>query len=211
MLATFLVFLIQSPSADPFAKWEKEVSAIEKRLKESPPKKGGIVFAGSSTIRLWNLKKSFPDWNAVNCGFGGNQIRDNTHFAARLIFPLEPRAIVFYAGDNDVNAKRTPEQVRDDFRAFVKTIHDKMPECKIYYLPIKPSVARWAQYQTQSRANALVKADIAKNDTLTYIDYCPLLLGPNGKPNPDLLRKDGLHMNDNGYAIVSAEVRKTVK
>src|SRR5262245_7628741 len=129
MFATFL-FLVLQPPADPFAKWEKEVSAIEKRHKETPPKKGGIVFAGSSTIRLWDVKKSFPDWDVANCGFGGNQVRDNTHFAPRLILPLEPRAIVFYAGDNDLNAGRTPEQVLEDFRAFTKTVREKLPASK---------------------------------------------------------------------------------
>src|SRR4051812_25168723 len=46
--------------ADRFARWEKEVSAIEKRLADDPPKPGCVVFAGSSSIRLWDLKKSFP-------------------------------------------------------------------------------------------------------------------------------------------------------
>jgi lysophospholipase L1-like esterase len=210
MLATFLCLVLQPP-ADPFARWEKEVAAIEKRHKDSPPKKGGVVFAGSSTVRLWDVKKSFPDWDVANCGFGGNQVRDNTHFAARLILPLEPRAIVFYAGDNDINAKRTPEQVRDDFREFVKVIHDKLPACKIHYLPIKPSIARWAQFETQSKANALVKADVAKDDRLGYIDIVPVMLGPDGKPPADLFVKDGLHFSEKGYARVTEVVKKAVR
>jgi lysophospholipase L1-like esterase len=210
MTLLLALFLIQPP-ADPFAKWEKEVSAIEKRHTDAPPKKGGIVFAGSSTIRLWDVKKSFPDWDVANCGFGGNQIRDNTHFAARLIFPLEPRAVVFYAGDNDVNAKRSPEQVRDDFRQFSKTVHEKLPVCKIYFLSIKPSVARWAQSETQQKANAFVKTDAAKTDYLVYVDIGPPILGPDGKPKPELFQKDGLHLNEKGYALVATEVKKAVK
>jgi lysophospholipase L1-like esterase len=211
MTALILVTFFGQPPADPFAKWEKEVTAIEKRHKDSPPKKGGVVFAGSSTIRLWDVKKSFPDWDAANCGFGGNQVRDNTHFAARLIVPLEPRAVVFYAGDNDLNAKRTPEQVLDDFRAFTKAVHGKLPACKIYFLSIKPSVARWAQYETQSKANTLVKVEVAKSDRVVYVDIVTPLLGPNGKPPADLFVKDGLHFSEKGYALVTAEVKKAVR
>ena len=38
-------------------KWEKDIVALEKRHREKPPEKGGIVFAGSSTIRQWDLAK----------------------------------------------------------------------------------------------------------------------------------------------------------
>ena len=108
------------PQPDPFAKWEKEIAGIEKRLKDAPPKPDGVVFAGSSSIRLWDVKKSFFDLAATNVGFGGSEIRDSTHFAARIILPCKPSAIVFYAGDNDVANKRTPKQVADDFAEFAR-------------------------------------------------------------------------------------------
>jgi lysophospholipase L1-like esterase len=211
MTAIFFVALFGQPPADPFARWEPEIAAIEKRLKESPPKKGGVVFAGSSTIRLWDLHKSFPDWKPVNCGFGGSLIVDSTHFASRLILPLEPRAVVFYAGDNDVYGGRTPDQIRDDYRAFVKTVQDKLPACKIYYLPIKPSIARWDKYEIQTKANALVKEDVAKNDKLGYIDIVTVLLGPDGKPRAEYFVKDGLHLSEKGYEKLTGEVKKALQ
>ena len=83
----------QTAGPDRAARWEKDIAAIEKRLKQAPPARGGVAFAGSSSIRLWDLKKSFPDRNAVNLGFGGSQIPDSTRFAPRLILPLAPRAV----------------------------------------------------------------------------------------------------------------------
>src|SRR6476659_6230466 len=115
MLALLPLVLLQPP-ADPkdaarFTKWEKDVAAIEKRLQDAPPKPGGVVFAGSSSIRLWDLKKSFPEKEYVNVGFGGSEVRDSTHFAPRLITSYKPKAVVFYAGDNDIASGRKPEQV----------------------------------------------------------------------------------------------------
>ena len=136
-----LVVALQPPTADPFAKWEKHIEAIEKRLEANPPKPGGVFFVGSSSIVKWDLKKSFPDKEYVNVGFGGSTIPDSTHFAPRIITPYKPGTVVFYAGDNDIAQKHTSEQVRDDFRAFVATVRKNNPSCWILFIPIKPSVS----------------------------------------------------------------------
>jgi hypothetical protein len=196
---------------DRSAKWEKEVAAIEKRQAEKPPQKGGIVFTGSSTIRLWDLTKSFPDWKATNSGFGGSEIRDVTHFADRLVFKHEPRAIVFYAGDNDINSGRTPEQVFADFKAFVEAAHARAPKSHIYFIAVKPSPSRWAKYEIQTKANALVKELCEKDNRLTYVDVVPLLLGKDGRPREELYVKDKLHLSPAGYEILTNAVKKAVK
>jgi lysophospholipase L1-like esterase len=208
-LLLVLVAFVQQPT-DPFAKWEQEVAAIEKRLKETPPPKGGVVFAGSSSIRLWDLKTSFPELNAVNVGFGGSQIPDSTHFAPRLILPHEPKAVVFYAGDNDLAAKRTPAQVRDDFAGFAKAVHEKLPKTKIHFIPVKPSLKRWELFDKQKWANALVKEFCAKDSRLGYIDIVPAMLGPDGKPIEDLFVKDGLHLSPQGYELWTKAVTKAL-
>jgi lysophospholipase L1-like esterase len=182
-----------------YLRWEAEVRGIEKRLAEAPPAKGGVVFAGSSSIRLWDLKKPFPDLSASNVGFGGSQIQDCTHFAPRLVLPHEPKAVVFYAGDNDINAGRSAEQVQDDFAAFCAAVHEKLPKCRILFLAVKPSPSRWKQYDTQARANGLVKAACGKDERLTFVDVATPLLGPDGKPDPELFVKDQLHLSEKGY------------
>lgn len=189
--------------ADRFARWEKEVAAIEKRLAEKPPKPGCVIFAGSSSIRLWNLDKSFPDAGYVNVGFGGSQIPDSTHFAARLITPHRPKAVVFYAGDNDIAANRTPEQVLADFKAFCAAV----PDGRILFLAVKPSVARWKRFDVQKKANALVREFCESDARLAFIDTVPLMLGPDGMPVADLFVKDGLHLSAAGYEKWTAAVR----
>jgi hypothetical protein len=190
--------------ADRAAKWDKDVAAIEKRQSENPPAKGGIVFAGSSSIRLWDLSKSFPGWDATNSGFGGSEVRDSTLFADRLILKHEPRAIVFYAGDNDVANNRTPDQVRDDFKAFVAAVHKALPKTRIHFIAIKPSVARWKRYETIRKANSLVKEFTATDDRLGFIDIAPLMLGSDGQPRPELFVKDG-------YELWTETVKKAAK
>jgi lysophospholipase L1-like esterase len=218
-LATFITFAIvvsislgqPAKDEDRAAKWEKEIAAIEKRQAEKPPEKGGIVFAGSSTIRLWDLSKSFPDWKVTNSGFGGSEIRDSTIFADRLILKHEPRAIVFYAGDNDISGSRKPEQVLADFQAFAKHVHEKLPKSRIYFLSIKSSIARWKQFETQSKANALVKELCTKDERLIYVDMVTVTLGSDGQPKPEFFVKDGLHLSEEGYRAWTGAVKLVVK
>src|SRR5688572_13107998 len=77
-----------------FARWEKEIAAYEQSDRTNPPPKGSVLFIGSSTVRLWKtLAQDFPDHRVINRGFGGSQIIDSAHFAERIIFPYEPKAI----------------------------------------------------------------------------------------------------------------------
>lgn len=200
-----------STPVDPFAKWEKSISRMEAQQKEQEIKPGGVVFAGSSSIRLWKLEDSFPELEAVNSGFGGSQIRDCTHFASRIILPHRPSIIVFYAGDNDVSAKRTPEQVREDFQQFVAVIHKELPKCRILYLAIKPSLARIKQRETQDQANAMVRKICDSNDQLQYVDVVKPMLGEDGLPQPELFARDGLHMSPAGYAVWAKLLKPLLK
>jgi lysophospholipase L1-like esterase len=209
--AIVLPVLAEAPKeADRIARFEKEVAAIEKRQADNPPKPDSVVFAGSSTVRLWDLNKSFPAMKTVNSGFGGSEIRDVTHFADRLIFKHKPDMIIVYAGDNDLNSGRTPDQVCADFKAFVEAAHAKSPKTPVWFISIKPSPARWVQYDAQTKANTLVKALCEKDDWLGYIDVVPLMLGEDGKPRKELYAKDGLHLSPAGYEAVSRLVLETV-
>ena len=215
LLSLGLVFSVAiaqpAKEAERIAKWEKEVAVIEKKQAARPPDMGGIVFAGSSTVRLWDVAKEFPEWKATNSGFGGSEVRDVTHFADRLILKHEPRAIVFYAGDNDINSGRTPDQVLADFHVFVEAVHKQLPKTHVYFIAVKPSPARWAKYDTQTRANALVKELCGKDDRLTFIDIVPAMLGKDGQPREELYVKDRLHLTPAGYDVLNAAVRISMR
>jgi GDSL-like Lipase/Acylhydrolase family len=215
-LLVFALFVAQASAqpakyADRAEKWEAEIAALEKQQAEKPPAKGGVVFAGSSTIKRWDVNKALPEMKPTNSGFGGSEIRDVTMFAERIILKHEPRAIVFYAGNNDINSGRTADQVIEDFRVFTETVHKQLPKTRIYFISTNPSLARWKQFETQTQANAKVKALCAKDERLTYIDVAPKLLGDDGKPKAELFVKDGLHLSAEGYAILNDAVRKAMK
>jgi lysophospholipase L1-like esterase len=195
----------------PFERWEKTIAAMEKLDKQKPPKEGAIFFCGSSSIVKWDLEKSFPDLPVVKRGFGGSQIADSTHFAPRIILPYKPATIVFYAGDNDVASGKSPQAVRDDFVAFAKVVHEKLPKTTILFLCIKPSIARSKLIDKVRKANELIEAECKKDERLQYVDVSEGMLGKDGKPKPELFVKDGLHLSEKGYELWTTKLTPLLK
>jgi lysophospholipase L1-like esterase len=121
-------------------KWETEIRTFEAADKTNPPPKGAILFIGSSSILLWKtLAGDFSEHKVINRGFGGSQIIDSVNFAGRIVLPYRPRMVVLYAGGNDINSGKSPEQVFADFQAFVKKVHATLPETRIAYIPLRPT------------------------------------------------------------------------
>jgi lysophospholipase L1-like esterase len=193
----------------PFA---EEIAAFETGDALLPPAKGGVLFLGSSSIRLWtSLRTDFPRLRVINRGFGGSQIADSTRYFDRIVLPYAPRTIVFYAGDNDLEAGHSPEQVLADFRALVARTHAALPRTRLLFVSIKPSIARWRLIENIREANRLVRDYVAGDPRLGFVDIVPAMLGRDGRPRPELFRADGLHMTRAGYRIWRDAVAKALR
>ena len=194
-------------------RWEPAIQKFEDQDKVSPPMQGGVVFVGSSSIVRWNLPESFPELGtrAINRGFGGSLIADSVRYADRIVIPYKPRIVVFYAGDNDIVTSETADQIAAEFPKFVDKVHAALPQTRVIFISIKPSIQRWAAVDKGRAANAIVKKYCESHANLTYLDIDPKMLGPDGKPNPALLVEDGLHMTPAGYAIWNDAIRPMLK
>lgn len=193
---------------DPSARWEPAIQAFEKQDAEQPPVKNGVVFVGSSSIRMWDLKESFPEEDYINRGFGGSQIADSIAYVDRLVLKHVPRVVIMYAGDNDIAAGKTPATVAADFVTFQKKVHETLPKTRIMFVAIKPSLKRWNLYPQMADANQRIAAHCESDDRLTYLDIATPMLGGDGKPKPELFAKDGLHMSKPGYKVWNEIVAK---
>ena len=194
-------------------RWEPAIKKFEDGDKLSPPPQNAIVFIGASSIVRWNLKESFPELGAqaINRGFGGSLAADSTRYADRIVIPYKPRMVVFYAGDNDVEANHMPQQIADDFVAFERKVHAALPQTQIVFISIKPSIRRWKWIDTIRAANAQVKDYTTKHPNLVFVDIEKQMLGHDGKPNPELLVEDGLHMTPAGYKVWNEKLRPLLK
>ena len=147
------------------------------------------------------MEKSFPGKGLINRGFGGSQMADALRYLDRIVLPLEPRTLFLYEGDNDLANGKPPETVEREFREMVARVHAALPETKIVFVSIKPSIRRWHLIAAVRDANERIRAIAGTHDLLEFVDVDAPLLGADGKPRRDLFAEDGLHLNDSGYAI----------
>jgi hypothetical protein len=135
-------FIIKHRKGDPRV-WERAIRRFEKNDRRCFPPEGVIVFTGSSSIRFWkSLQTNMAPLPVVNRGFGGAQIHDVTHYVRRIVTPYKPKAVVFYAGENDIagmllSKRKAPEEILVAFGDFCRAVHTDLPHVPIYFIAAK--------------------------------------------------------------------------
>lgn len=182
--------------------WEKEITAFIDSDRKEFPKKGKILFVGSSSIRGWRtLQKDFPEFYTINRGFGGSHLEDVNFYAPQIVLPYKPELIVLYAGENDVVAGKSVENIFDDFKKFVELVHKNLPKTRIIVVSAKPSPARLQYAPKFKELNDLIKTETKNDKRLFFVDVWSPMLGANGEPKKEIFQADRLHINPEGYRI----------
>ena len=196
-------------------RWASSIAAFVRADRAAPPPEGGIVFVGSSTIRLWkNLSGEFPGLGVIGRGFGGSQLPDSTYFAPTIIVPYRPRQVVLFAGSNDLAAQSSPQDVAASFAFFVAVLKSLVPRAHLSFLEITSSPSRWGQREHVVAANSMIKRLCNKSG----VDFIPVRDNflestkgkdgtPSTRPRADLFAGDRLHLNAAGYRILADAVR----
>jgi lysophospholipase L1-like esterase len=191
---------------------EAEIRAFEASDRAAPPPTGGIVFYGSSSIRLWrSLASDFPGLPVLNRGFGGSTLPEAIHYLPRAVLPYRPRTIVLYEGDNDLTFGWGPAQIAADYQTFVRAVRAALPSTRIVFISLKPSPSRWRLVDQQRESNRLVREIVARDTLQTFVDVFTPMLGANGRPLPALFVADSLHMTPAGYAVWRAQVAPVLR
>ncbi len=191
--------------------WEKEIAAFTAADKQESPKKGKILFVGSSSIRGWRtLKEDFPGLHITNRGFGGSHLEDVNFYADKIVFSYKPKLIVLYAGENDLVAGKSVETVFADFKKFVSSMKNKLPKSRLIVISLKPSPARWQYAPVFKQLNLLLKSETEKDKRFLFVDVWSPMLDANGEPLKNIFFGDALHLNADGYKIWRETLLPTV-
>ena len=191
--------------------WEKDIQKFEQLDNSEKYPDDAILFAGSSSIRLWtSLDKDMAPYHIIQRGYGGAKLSDFAVYASRIFDPHRCKAIVFFIA-NDITGSdkdKEPAEVASLFRNVIRTIRKMHPATPVFWIAITPTASRWKVWPEIQKANALIK-EICDNQKNTYFiktDFA--FLNEKGVPNDELFRDDKLHLTEKGYAVWTEIIKK---
>ena len=213
--------------------YDGEIRRFVRLDNENPPERRGVVFVGSSIFREWREARDFAadlaPLPAVNRAFGGSTARDQMRddIMDAIVFPHEPRVLVYYCGSNDLNEGESPRRIRDAFatwsekalaardvgasprrssflsRKETKHAH-ALNQIQIVFVSINRAPQKRPLWDALDETNRLVKAYCeARGETHAFVDVNPALFEDGARmtvPKTSLFRDDGLHFEPSAAA-----------
>lgn len=184
--------------------WEKDIQKFEQLDKSESYPEDAILFAGSSSIRLWTtMEKDMVPYHVIQRGYGGAKLSDFIVYAGRIFDSHQCKGIVLFIA-NDITGSemdKTPKEVAELFRKVLKIIRKVHPSTPVFWIEVSPTASRWNVWPEIQKANTLIK-DICDNQRNTYFiktDFA--FLNENGVPKEELFRDDKLHLTEKGYEV----------
>ena len=204
---------LEVPARENPTRWAKQMAAFAAQELKAPPVKGGVVFVGSSSIRLWeSLVADMAPVPVVHRGFGGSKLFDAIYYSEQLVSVHEPSLVVIFSGTNDIAGKnaKSAVEVRDLFQHLVERLRWADKDLTICHIAITPTLAREEHIPTVHKANRLIRAYCNTDPHLEFIDPSVDLLDATGRPDSQWFQKDLLHLNKRGYEIWTRHIRPLV-
>jgi lysophospholipase L1-like esterase len=190
--------------------FESEIQAYEAQDKANPPPLGSVVVTGSSSIVKWTtIQTDLAPLDVIARGFGGSTTDDLDYYLQRIVLVYQPRAVVIYEGENDIDNGQTPTYVANRMTGILGRISAALPNARVYVISIKPSpfhIQLWNGWE--SYANQLLAALCATDARYTYIDVASHLIYPDQATLvPNAYDSDGVHLSWYGYQLWTAQIR----
>ena len=174
------------------------------RIKKHPVPENPVIFYGSSSFRLWDPKiRTDLDSDAIiNLAFGGSTLVTCGDHFEKIMNPYpDAKAMVIYAGDNDLGDGSSALEVKEAFLRILEKVAKRFGQIPVFFVSIKPSPSKQSIFETIVNANRMIREETENRDNLHYIDIFTPMLTDSGRSNPDYFLEDMLHMNEAGYQV----------
>ena len=136
---------------------------------------------------------------------------DLLYYVDKIILQFKPKQIFIYEGDNDIIAGRSTERILAAADTILARIRQELPQAEVVFISPKPSVSRWHLKTKYEAFNKQLQKWIKTKKNVRYADVWTPMLKKNGEVRDDLFLADKLHMNEKGYAIWTAQLKKYLK
>ena len=215
LFASVLLSVISPSTASGLERrlWEVAVRKFEKADARTEYPADSVLFYGSSSIRRWRtIEADMAPRPVIQRGYGGARLSDAVGFVPRVVAPHADvdAIVVFVANDIDGRANQpTPAEVGDLAAELLARVRESHPETPLVWIETTPTPARFDLWPLISEANDLIEAACESDGHAEYLRTADHFLA-DGQPDERWFVSDGIHLNDDGYAMWSALIRRTL-
>ena len=171
------------------------------------------LFLGDSITYYYDLEKHFPDMPVVNSGISSNTTEDILEDMKNRVYDYNPSKVFILIGTNDLRDKKTVDEVVTNIKEIIKEIKKNRKNAEIYLESIYPVNEKVNEKGVEGRKNEDIKEinnqlkKYAKEENITFINIYDKLVDDEGLLNEEYTT-DGLHINENGYEVITKELKK---
>lgn len=208
LISVIFIFVALFAVAQDPARFKEQVDELAQKEYNFSTDKKLVVFAGSSSIRMWkDVELYFPEFNVINNGFGGSQFSDLLFFYNELILSRKPDILFIYEGDNDIADGKKTSAVMKQAKELTSKIRKDLPGTRILFISPKPSLARVKLKEKYLSLNNRLERYCNRKNQVEFVNVWTPMVDRSGNVLPDLFIEDGLHMNKKGYDIWGETIR----
>lgn len=201
------VFLLMKPEKTKVITKKEEVVVMD----------DNYLFLGDSITEQYDLDEYYNDLPVVNSGISGNKTKDLLNDLNNRVYQYNPSKVFLLIGTNDIQSKVEEDVIVNNIKKILEDIHENRPYAKLYLEAIYPvdEGSSGAQDRTNKEIQSINASleDYCKKNDITFIDMYDLLL--DSESDKDRLfedySKDGLHISDEGYEVITKELMKYIK
>ncbi len=181
-----------------FKGFEGDVRAIEQRY-DTESRRGEIVFYGASNFRLWKeMDEDLSAYKVQNHGFGGSTDRMLMQYADRILYPYEPKIVVFQTGSNDLaNLPGTREEklaaCLSDKREMFALFHARLPDAQFIVMSGLLLPGRSQYTEMTQEINRQLREMCEASEYMTFVDAEDLTFDGTDYA-AELFISDGIHL-----------------
>lgn len=173
------------------------------------------VFLGDSITKRYDLDKYYPDMKnrVVNSGINGNTTHNILDNMYNRVYKYNPSDVFILIGTNDISKGYSLQKIFDNYISIITQIKKNRPAATIRVISIYPVNydlrkidKKVNKLDSINRLNESLKI-YCKNNSLVYIDMYSKLVDDKGYLDKKYT-EDGLHLNDEGYEVVTSVLMK---
>ena len=195
---------------------ESEKNNYKEEIESIKDNYTNYLFLGDSITEYYDLDKYFPDMPVVNSGVAGDTTDDILNDMKGRVYDYNPSKVFLLIGTNDLRDEKSVDEEVDNIKKIIENIETNKKGAEIYLEGIYPVNEEINEKVVELRNNPDINEindkieKYAEERNITYIDLHEKLINDKGLLDRKYT-KDGLHLNEEGYEVVTEELMKYLK